>query len=56
MEELIYIFGLLFAGFGIGVIFMAILFHARDTNEHWIDDDEHECDGIHVVNIKGIKE
>ena len=56
MEELIYIFGLLFAGFGIGVIFMAILFFARDSIDRQIDDDEHECDGIHVVNIRGIKE
>jgi len=56
MYELIWIIGLLSAGFGIGVVFMSILFFARDSIDRPEDGDEHECDGIHVVNIRGLKE
>ena len=55
MDNLIFAIGFMSAGFGIGVIFMSILFVSRDSIDRQIDDDEHECDGIHVVNIKGIK-
>jgi len=53
MQDFIWIIGLLSAGFGIGVVFMSILFFARDSIDH--SKDEHECDGIHVVNITGLK-
>ena len=56
MDNLIFAIGFMSAGFGIGVIFMSILFVSRDSIDRQIDDDEHECDGIHVVNIKGLKE
>ena len=56
MQDFIWAIGLLSAGFGIGVVFMSILFFARDSIDRLIDDDEHDCDGIHVVNIKGIKD
>jgi len=56
MQDFIWAIGLLSAGFGIGVVFMAILFFARESIDRPEDADEHECDGIHVVNIKGIKE
>ena len=42
---------LFFAGFGLGVLLMSLLNFVRDER---YPPDEHECNGIHHVNIKGL--